>query len=190
MIGFTDNTPEYAAGPESPGTARIEIDVDNEETRARVADALHRTRSHEPDLVIASLHWGPNMRTEPPDEFRVFARDLIDRGVDVVHGHSAHVFQGIELYDGRPIVYDAGDFVDDYAVDGELWNDRSFLFNCRIEGGTITELRLLPTEIVDCSVRIASEDAADWSRARMRELSEQFGTTFEREDRELVVDVG
>jgi poly-gamma-glutamate synthesis protein (capsule biosynthesis protein) len=56
------------------------------------------------------------MVTDPPERFRAFARWLIDRGFDVVHGHSAHVFQGVEAYDGGLILYDTGDFVDDCAV--------------------------------------------------------------------------
>ena len=37
-------------------------------------------------------------------------------GVDIYYGHSAHVFQGVEVYRGKPILYDTGDFIDDYAV--------------------------------------------------------------------------
>jgi len=108
VVSFTDNTPEYAADEESPGTARIEIDIDDSDTRRLVSDALERARETNPDLLVASLHWGPNMVTEPPESFREFGRWLIEDGVDIVHGHSAHVFQGIEVHEGRPIVYDAG----------------------------------------------------------------------------------
>jgi len=34
------------------------------------------------------------MREVPSESFRAVARWLVDRGVDLVHGHSAHVFQG------------------------------------------------------------------------------------------------
>ena len=44
----------------------------------------------------------------------------------MIHGHSAHLFQGIEFYKGKLILYDTGDFVDDYQVDPLLRNDRSF----------------------------------------------------------------
>ena len=191
VVSFTDNTPEYAATDASPGTARVEIDADNEETRAAVGAVLDRTREHDPDVLVASLHWGPNMREEPPPAFRRFARWLVDEGVDVVHGHSAHVFQGVEVYDGRPILYDTGDFVDDYAVDDRLRNDRGFLFEASVTPeGRVAELRLVPTEIRDCAVHEASAEAAAWSRRRMRALSEAFGTTFERESDHLVLELG
>ena len=190
VVSVTDNTPEYAATGTSPGTAHVEIDVADEGTRTAVGGALDRAREHDPDLLVASLHWGPNMVEEPPDAFREFARWLVDDGVDVVHGHSAHVFQGIEVYRGRPILYDAGDFVDDYAVDERLRNDRSFLFELSVSAaGKPAELRLRPTEIDDFAVHEAGPEAAEWSRARMRELSAPFGTSFERDGTELVVDL-
>ena len=189
FVSFTDNTPEYAADVDSPGTAHIEIDVEDDRTRARVTETLERTRSGErdPDLVVASLHWGPNMVERPPDSFRAFGRWLVERGVDVIHGHSAHVFQGLEVIDGTPICYDTGDFVDDYVVDRDLRNDRSFLFELSVTtDGVPTELRLVPIEIQDCTVREASRPALEWSHGRMRTLSQEFGTTFEREGDELV----
>jgi poly-gamma-glutamate synthesis protein (capsule biosynthesis protein) len=131
------------------------------------------------------------MVTEPPGAFRTFARYLVDEGVDVVHGHSAHVFQGVELYRGRPVLYDTGDFVDDYAVDQRLRNDRSFLFEVGVtEEGELTELRLRPTEIRDFAVHPASRGATRWSRRRMRDLSLSFDTTFERDGESLVTEIG
>ncbi|MFB6305029.1 MAG: CapA family protein [Haloferacaceae archaeon] len=188
VVSLTDNTPEYAAGEGSPGTARVEIDVDDRRTRELVTEALSRARATDPDLLVASLHWGPNMVVEPPPSFREFGRWLVDRGVDLVHGHSAHVFQGVEVYDGAPVLYDTGDFVDDYAVDPDLRNDRSFLFEARVDDD-VQELRLHPTEIHDFAVHAAPEDVARRSRERMRELSAEFGTAFERDGEALVVEV-
>jgi poly-gamma-glutamate synthesis protein (capsule biosynthesis protein) len=190
FVSLTDNTPEYAATETSPGTAYVEIDVDDPETRTAVGETLGTARAHDPDLTIASIHWGPNMVETPPESFRTFARWLVDEGVDVVHGHSAHVFQGIERYRGRPILYDTGDFVDDYAVDRRLRNDRSFLFELAVEpDGALAELRLLPTEIDQCAVHRAGREAAAWSRDRMRELSAPFDTSFGRDGDQLVLDL-
>jgi poly-gamma-glutamate synthesis protein (capsule biosynthesis protein) len=88
------------------------------------------------------------MVERPRDIFRRFARSVVDRGADVYYGHSAHVFQGVEVYRGKPILYDTGDFIDDYAVDDRLRNDRSFVFLVSVEGGLSAELgtRLLRRE--------------------------------------------
>ena len=191
FVSLTDNTPEYAATSTSPGTAYVEFDLEDEATRSVVRDTLARARAHDPDLVVASLHWGPNMVEAPPDRFRAFARWLVEAGVDVVHGHSAHVVQGIEVHRGRPILYDTGDFVDDYAVDRRLRNDRSFLFELSVSGAGIpVELVLSPTEIYDCAVHRAGPEAAEWLRDRMRELSAPFGTAFGRDGERLVLDLG
>lgn len=183
LVSFTDNTPEYAAGPDSSGVARVEFDITDEENRHILEEALDTAREMNPDLLVVSLHWGPNMVSEPPDAFRETGHWLIEQGVDIVHGHSAHVFQGIEIYNNKPILYDTGDFVDDYAVDDELRNDRGFLFELQVDqDGTLRRLRLFPTEIHDCAVHEASSSAADWSRDRMCDLSEPFGTEFEQKD--------
>ena len=181
VIAFTDRSPSYGAGPERAGTAFVRTEPGNPVTRRLVDAALERARERDPDLVFASLHWGPNWVTRPSSAQRRFARGLVDRGVDLVHGHSAHVVQGIEVYRGRPIVYDAGDFVDDYAVKPDLHNDRSFLFELAVEDGTLEGLRLVPVEITREAAHRASEDAAGWLRDRMRELSAEFGTTVRRE---------
>ena len=191
FVSLTDNTPEYAADESAPGTAHVVVDVDDAQTRDTVGEVLERVRRCNPDLVIASLHWGPNMVERPPDSFRRFGRWLVEEGVDVIHGHSAHVFHGIEVHDGSPIIFDAGDFVDDYAVDDRLRNDRSFLFELSVSAdGDLCELRLFPTEIDDCAVHEASPEAAAWSRDRMRSLSSEFGTTFDRDGEELVLSLG
>jgi len=186
FVSATDNTPEFAAGPASPGTAHLDV-ADRRTAREVMSDQLARAREADPDLLVASLHWGPNKVVEPNERFRAFGRWLAERGVDLVHGHSAHVFQGVEVRDGTPILYDCGDFVDDYAVDPDLHNDRSFLFELTIEAGEISELRLVPTEIERCAVNGASDEAAAWSRDRMRELSAPFGTEFAVDEGELLL---
>ncbi|AFK19369.1 poly-gamma-glutamate biosynthesis/capsule biosynthesis protein [Haloferax mediterranei ATCC 33500] len=182
FVSFTDNTPEYAATDDAPGTAYVDIDPDDEACLERVESALETAAEDVPDLLIASLHWGPNMREYPPSSFQEFAHWLVDQGVDILHGHSAHVFQGVEVYDGSAILYDTGDFVDDYVVDGDLRNDRSFLFVFDVASdGRLLELRLLPTEIDDFAVHRAPPAVASWARETMRTRSESFDTEFETE---------
>ena len=192
VVSLTDNTPEYAATDTSPGTAHVEFDVDDPETRSAVQSALRRATATDPDLLVASLHWGPNMVVDPPERFQRFAHWLVDQGVDLLHGHSAHVVQGIEIHDGVPICYDCGDFVDDYAVNEQLRNDRSFLFEARVDDddASISALHLTPTEIEARAVHRASPGTARWLRETIRERSAQFDTDFVRHGDGLVVPVG
>lgn len=67
------------------------------------------------DVVVFSIHWGSNWGYEIPRDHKKFARSLIDRaGVDIVYGHSSHHPRAIEVYEGRPIFYGCGDFINDY----------------------------------------------------------------------------
>ncbi|MFB6150834.1 MAG: CapA family protein [Haloarculaceae archaeon] len=188
VVAATDNTPEYAAGEDSPGVVHLPLDPEDGESREAMTGMVAAAESRDPDLVVASLHWGPNMVTEPGDPHRAFGRWLAER-VDLVHGHSAHVPQGVEVHDGTPVLYDAGDFVDDYRVDPELRNDLSFLFVADVDRSGVRQLRLEPVVIRDCAVFAAGSPAAGWVRDAMRERSREFGTDFERDGEALVLDV-
>jgi poly-gamma-glutamate synthesis protein (capsule biosynthesis protein) len=188
FVSVTDNTPEYAAGPDAPGVARLELDPDDPDERHVARSMLDRASEADPDLLVASLHWGPNMVEEPFEDHERWGRWLLSEGVDVIHDHSAHVFNAVEAREDGLILYDCGDFVDDYRVDRELRNDRSFLFELTVDdGGSATELRLVPVEIGDWQVRLATGDAARWCRETMVERSRGYGTEFRREGETLVV---
>ena len=193
VVAFTDNTPQYAATTDRPGTAHIEFDPDDTESMATLKRAVETAADRfDPDLLVASLHWGPNNRTHPKASHQQVARRLAEWGVDLVAGHSAHLFQGIELLDrgASPtlVCYDMGDFVDDYAVDPTDRNDRSFLFELVVDGdGQLLELVLHPTEIESRAVYEASDRGAAWSRQTMIERSEPFETEFERVGKGLSV---
>lgn len=169
IIGCTDNEPGWKSDGR-PGIYYIEIG-DILELKKDIESIREKV-----DLLILSAHFGPNMVESPdPDKIK-FAHQLIDLGVDIIHGHSAHVFQGIELYKGKIIIFDAGDFIDDYVVDGELRNDRSFLFEIEIADKKIIGLRLIPVIIKNMQVNFAVAADKEWSIARMQYLSRAFGT--------------
>ena len=123
-----------------------------------------------------TAHWGPNMRLRPTQDFVAFAHALIDCGADIFHGHSAHVVQGVEVYKGRLIMYDTGDFVDDYAVDQDLRNDLSFLFKVMATKGRIKEVQLVPVQIGDMQVNKATGAARRFITERTIKLSAELGT--------------
>jgi poly-gamma-glutamate synthesis protein (capsule biosynthesis protein) len=140
------------------------------------------------DTVIFSNHWGPNMVQRPNEIFRRFARAVIDRGVDIYYGHSAHVCQGVEIYRGKPILYDTGDFIDDYAVNSELHNDWSFLFQVSVEGGRFERLDLTPVKLSYARVDLATSGEREAILDRMEHLSAEMGTVFARSEGTLVLE--
>jgi poly-gamma-glutamate synthesis protein (capsule biosynthesis protein) len=142
------------------------------------------------DMVIFSMHWGPNMRARPTSAFRDFARRVIAAGADVFWGHSAHVVQGIEVWHGKPILYDTGDFVDDYAVDPELRNDLSGLFLLRLQPPAIARIDIVPVAIGRCQVNQARGAERDWFVERFTALCAERGTAVLAAGEALTVPVG
>jgi poly-gamma-glutamate synthesis protein (capsule biosynthesis protein) len=103
---------------------------------------------------------------------------MIEAGVDLFWGHSAHVVQGIEFHQGKPILYDTGDFVDDYAVDPDLRNDLSALFLAGVGPRQVWELELVPVRIGEMQVNIARGRDRAWFLDRLDALCAEFGTAL------------
>lgn len=189
LVAFTDNEPSFAAAPDKPGTNHLPVSLEPE-ILDRVEAAIAGAREAGADTILFSNHWGPNMVERPSDLFRRFARVVVDRGADVYFGHSAHVFQGVEVYRGKPILYDTGDFIDDYAVDERLRNDRSFVFRVSMEGGELQRLELFPIVLSYASTVLAAGEEREEILARMERLSAEMGTRFLRREGALVLEPG
>ncbi len=185
IVAFADYPEAWAATPDSPGINYARILTSDPEL-APIAEALSAAR-READLVIFTIHWGPNMRSRPPDDFRAFARAVVDVGSDLFWGHSAHVVQGIEVWHGKPILYDTGDFVDDYAVDPDLRNDLSALFVVYARPPAVERIELLPVQIGRCQVNAAQGPERQWLVRRMRELCAELGTTLVDSERQPAI---
>lgn len=173
FVAFTDNQPDWEAAPGTPGVYYVPVTTHGQRVDQLLA-LLRRTKARV-QLLIVSAHWGGNWGSDAPPEHRALARQLVEAGADVVFGHSPHVFRGVEVYRGRPIIYSAGDFVDDYAVDPEERNDLSFIFLMETDGGTPRALRLFPTIIAGFRVRLAVRSARD-TADRMARLCGDLGT--------------
>ena len=87
-------------------------------TEANAADvaaiaAVVNNASRLADYVIVTIHAHEYLgRREIAAEFlQPFARAMVDAGADVFVGHGPHVLRGVELYNGKPILYSLGDFM-------------------------------------------------------------------------------
>ncbi len=76
--------------------------------------AVKQTRA-KAALVIVWLHWGSQGRSadDAIGRQQIFAHALINAGADMVVCQQMHTFGGIELYQGKPIVYSLADFIYD-----------------------------------------------------------------------------
>lgn len=185
LLSFTDNEPDFAATTKHPGTNYLEVSL-QKETLARIANCIAQARAQGADLVVFSNHWGANFVERPSHEFRSFARHVIELGADIYHGHSAHICQGIEIYQGKPILYDTGNFIDDYAVHPLLRNDRSCLFKLMFEQGKLCRIELLPVSLSVAHVALARGEEFDLISAHMEMLCAEFGTRIMRSDDRLI----
>ena len=172
ILAATDHPDEFAAGDDAPGVAHADLAAGLPEW---MTEELTRLRT-EADVVIAFPHWGPNMTSEPAHWQRTRARELVAAGADLVAGHSAHVFHGIEWIGGRPVLYDLGGALDDYAVDSRLRNDLGIaaMWTPGIE------LELVGLDLQYCETRLARGAAAEWIAVRLERACAPFGTGLER----------
>ena len=133
--------------------------------------------------MLVTPHWGPNMAAEPLPSIRARAARLRRAGATLVAGHSAHVFQGV----GEGVLYDLGDFLDDYAVDPQLRNDLGLLFLVELDSQGPLRLEAVPLKLDFCHTRLATGGDADWIRARFRSACCALGTEVSEERGRLVV---
>lgn len=62
------------------------------------------------NLIIVSCHWGIEKDNYPESYQTTLGRKCIDLGADLVLGHHPHVLQGVEVYNGKFIVYSLANF--------------------------------------------------------------------------------
>jgi poly-gamma-glutamate capsule biosynthesis protein CapA/YwtB (metallophosphatase superfamily) len=173
--GVTDHPPSWAATDTDPGVAHADL-------RRGVPEWLTE-EAGDADAVLVTPHWGPNMTAEPVGHVRAAAAALRDAGVTLVAGHSAHVFHGVE----DNVLYDLGDFVDDYRTDRDLRNDLGLLFLVDLEPKGLTQLEAVPLKLEYAHTRLAEGSDAAWVRRRFCAACAALGTEVSEAAERLVI---
>jgi poly-gamma-glutamate synthesis protein (capsule biosynthesis protein) len=180
VVGVTDHPADYAAGPDRPGVAYADL-------RHGAPDWLLDTiATLGADVVVATPHWGLNMVDEPLPYVRDAAAAFGSAGATLVAGHSAHVFHGV----AGTVLYDLGDFIDDYACDPVLRNDLGLLFMITIDDGAPTRLEAIPLGLDYCFTRLADADEARWITARFQRACAALGADVTAHEGRLVIKWG
>jgi poly-gamma-glutamate capsule biosynthesis protein CapA/YwtB (metallophosphatase superfamily) len=174
VVALSDHPAEYAATAEAPGIAHAAL---SRAVPQWALGELARLRD-EADLVVAFPHWGPNMTVRPSPSQRDRADELLRAGADIVAGHSAHVFHGLERFPAGLALYDLGGAIDDYAVDAELRNDLGVLALWR--PGATPEVELVGLKLDFCHTGLAEGPDADWIHARLEHACGELGSRVER----------
>ncbi len=76
----------------------------------QTAEAIETARKAGAQVIVTAFHWGTESSDTPDDMQQKLAHAAIDDGADLVVGHHPHVLQGIEVYEGKYIVYSLGNF--------------------------------------------------------------------------------
>jgi poly-gamma-glutamate synthesis protein (capsule biosynthesis protein) len=168
LVALCDHPAAFAAGPNRPGVAFADL-------RSGLPGWVREVAGPDPDrrdTVVVTPHWGPNMVLEPLPKVRRAADELLAAGSTLIAGHSAHVFQGV----ASRVLFDLGDFVDDYAVDGRLRNDLGLLWFVELGPDMPRGIRALPLALDYCYTRVASSEESEWIVRRLMTLCAPFGT--------------
>nr|WP_275403956.1 CapA family protein [Pseudonocardia acidicola] len=179
ILGVTDHPADFAAGPHRPGVAYADL-----WHRPPPRWLLDTIAGLDTEIVVASPHWGPNMVAAPLAHVRRAAAAFRSAGATLVAGHSAHVFHGVQ--DG--ILFDLGDFIDDYAIHPQLRNDLGLLWLVTVDGHQPVRVEAVPLALDHCHTRLAEPEEAAWITRRFRTACAAFGTEVTERAGRLVVE--
>lgn len=173
---------DWAAGVDRPGINLIG-DL-TQRTVARIATSV-RSAKRPGDIAVVSLHCGGNWGYRVSNRETDFAHRLIDdAAADVVHGHSSHHAKGIEVHDGKPILYGCGDFLTDYeGIEGyETYRDDlalMYFLRLTVDRGRLARLGMVPLQIRNFRLNRASPEDVEWLRAMFTREGNRFGARAE-----------
>ena len=63
------------------------------------------------DLLLVSMHWGIEYRTEPTEEQKREAKYLSDLGADIIIGTHPHIIEPVTYIDDTLVIYSLGNFI-------------------------------------------------------------------------------
>ena len=188
-----------AAAPSRPGVNEVRQDspgVMNEEDVTRLLASIGQA-ARQAEIVLAYNHnhyWEPNI-ADTPGWQKALARRCIDAGATMIFRQIDFPdHAGFELYRGRPIFYDLGNFLyqspdanEPYGP--ETW--RSVIADCTLtrdglKSATLTPIALNPVGVGGASdletkgrPQIATGAEADATLAHLATMSAAFGTRME-----------
>lgn len=134
-------------------------------------------------IVIVSFHWGIERENYPTENQVNLAHSAIDNGADLVLGHHPHVLEGIEVYNGKNIVYSLGNFCFGGNSNPSDKDTMIFQQTFTVQDGELVEDNV--TNIIPCSISSDSSynnyqptplegDEADRVKGRIDEYSSGF----------------
>ncbi len=138
----------------------------------------------EVDLIVISLHWGIEESHHVPEDQRELAHSIMDAGADMILGHHPHQLQGIEIYNGKAIVYSMGNFIFDQ---NDKENNETMIVDVDFTDGKITKLEVIPLKIRGKTQTVLAEGKdATHILGYLHKFSEKLDTKATIEDNRLI----
>ncbi len=167
----------WAAGPDRPGVNVTDLSFASARAVGERLVPIRRAG----DIVVASVHFGPNWGYDIGAAERDFAHALIDAaGVSIVHGHSSHHPKAIEVYRGRLILHGCGDFLNDYeGVRGceSFRGDLALMYFVDVDtaDGSLIALNMTPLRINRFRLTRPTTDDVAWLAGVLDREAGRFG---------------
>ena len=109
-VAFVNATRAEKWGIDTPGATATTGGVLLCYDTAEFIDTIKEAKSNS-DYVIAIIHWGTEGSHQLEQVQKTTAKDYLNAGADIIVGGHAHALQGIDYNNGKPIVYNLGDFI-------------------------------------------------------------------------------
>ena len=141
-LAFVAMTDIWNQGPlrTHPGRHHVvEAGVDEARELVRLA------RAARPDVIVVSYHGGSEYVDVPLERTKRVVRAALDEGADLVLGHHPHVTHGVELVQGRPVLYSLGNLLM-RMHSAHAWTGFGVLARVTLEPGRATPERPAPPE--------------------------------------------
>jgi len=127
---------------EKPGAAPVILTTVNpDDQQQMVADII--ALRQQADVVVVSYHWGVSSQRTLVDYQPELAHAAVDAGADIIMGHGPHVFQPIEVFQGKPIFYSLANFAFDWMFFGQR-NLDGLLVRAVIDAGELVRVSAVP----------------------------------------------
>lgn len=188
------------------GTPGVDAGHPNFEDAQRILQSIREAAKHV-DLMIAYQHnhaYDANFQTMfreelperlvPPKWIKAWAHEEVDAGAYIVVLHGAPILQGVEIYRGKPIFYDLGNFIFNLPLRVDWFEPIAFesiVAHAEFQGKTLKSVTfgpivLNPTGRGDGALALRTRglpspagERSGYILRRLAEVSRLVGTTVE-----------
>ena len=175
FAGMDSTMPCFSAEEDRPGTSYA-AEEESLEAFTEKVKRLGQWAEGRCDLLVLTIHWGKNWARETQPIHRTMVRIAFEHGVDLILGHSAHRLQGIEVIDGKAVVYDMGNLLFDCELKPE--GRDCALFRLHLSAKGVDKIEVLPTQALNGHTVLAGSVEATKILSEMRDLCSVLGTDF------------